>query len=68
MRDFIQHQNSIAVRKSPSEEVLNKQERVWYEARNFFLKGVTFSYQYTQQISIAITKMQGLTTALKVLN
>ena len=67
MREFIKHQSTDATAKTiPDEQILNKQERVWFDARNFYLKGVTFSMQYTQQISIAITKLQGLTNALKV--
>ena len=66
MKEFINHQSSDATKKIPSEEVLSKQELVWFDARNFYLKGATFSMQYTQQISIAITKLQGLTNILKV--
>jgi len=67
MRDFIKHQSSNAAAKTiPDDQILNKQESIWFDARNFYLKGATFSMQYTQQISIAITKLQGLTNVLKV--
>lgn len=52
--------------KKTDEMLLNKQEGAWYDARNFYLNGVSFAIQQSQQLSVAISKMQGLTTALKV--
>lgn len=37
-----------------------------YDSRNYFLKETTFNYQYSHQLSVAISKMQGLTNALRV--
>lgn len=48
------------------EVLLKKQEGVWYDARNFYIKGISFAMQQSQQLSVAISKMQGLTGALKV--
>ena len=52
--------------KKTDEVLLNKQEGTWFDARNFYLKGISFAMQQTQQLSVAISKMQGLTGALKV--
>lgn len=52
--------------KKTDEILLNKQEGTWYDARNFYLNGVSFAIQQSQQLSVAISKMQGLTTVLKV--
>lgn len=35
-------------------------------ARNNFVAGTTFNYKYSYQLSVAVTKMQGLTKAIRV--
>lgn len=37
-----------------------------YDARNYFLKEATFNYKYSHQLSVAISKMQGLTNSIRV--
>lgn len=37
-----------------------------YDSRNYFSSGVTFNYKYSHQLSVAISKMQGLTNAIRV--
>lgn len=39
-----------------------------FDARNFYVKGATFNYRHTHQLSVAISKMQGLTNSLRVRN
>ncbi|XP_037807422.1 probable leucine--tRNA ligase, mitochondrial [Lucilia sericata] len=36
-----------------------------FDARNFYVKGATFNYRHTHQLSVAISKMQGLTNSLR---
>lgn len=38
------------------------------DARNFYIKGATFNYKYAHQLSVAISKMQGLTNSIRVRN
>ncbi|XP_046387110.1 probable leucine--tRNA ligase, mitochondrial isoform X2 [Ischnura elegans] len=54
-----------------SEELLPKgdhfesEEQQMWDSRNFYLKGATFNYSASHQLSVAISKMQGLSNALK---
>ncbi|KAH8302163.1 hypothetical protein KR044_003397 [Drosophila immigrans] len=36
-----------------------------FDARNFYIKGATFNYRHAHQLSVAISKMQGLTNSLR---
>lgn len=36
------------------------------DARNYYVKGVTFNFKHAYQLSVAISKMQGLTNSLRV--
>ncbi|XP_017864363.1 PREDICTED: probable leucine--tRNA ligase, mitochondrial [Drosophila arizonae] len=36
-----------------------------FDARNFYVKGATFNYRHAHQLSVAISKMQGLTNSLR---
>ncbi|XP_046634883.1 probable leucine--tRNA ligase, mitochondrial isoform X2 [Daphnia pulicaria] len=65
MKVWIDHQRQEGNPSTPAKETLDKQETIWFDARNFYLKGVTFGIHHSQHISVAISKMQGLTTALK---
>lgn len=37
-----------------------------FDARNYYIAGATFNYRYSHQLSVAISKMQGLTNSLRV--
>ncbi|XP_057371482.1 leucine--tRNA ligase, mitochondrial-like [Daphnia carinata] len=66
MKRWIEHQRQEETAiPSFDRALLEKQENLWYDARNFYLKGATFSIHHSQQISVAISKMQGLTNNLK---
>ena len=62
--EFIQ-QRGDGQSLSPKEEI-EKHENQLNDSRNFYLKGVTFSIHHSQQISVGISKMQGLTNSLRV--
>lgn len=36
-----------------------------FDARNYFTSGVTFNFKHSHQLSVGISKMQGLTNALR---
>lgn len=48
------------------EDDWQKMEDEIFDARNYHLKLVTQNMEVTSQISVAITKLQGITTALRV--
>lgn len=46
--------------------VFKENEVQLFDSRNYYLKGVTFNYTTSFQLSVAISKMQGLTNSLRV--
>ena len=44
----------------------DEQEKILWDARNYYLSGATFHFKYTQHISAAISNMQGLTNFIRV--
>lgn len=48
------------------ENDFKQQEDFMFDSRNFYVKGATFNYCLSQQISVAISKMQGLTNSIRV--
>ncbi|KAK9507052.1 hypothetical protein O3M35_008876 [Rhynocoris fuscipes] len=51
--------------KKLKDNVTEEEELRLYDARNFYIKGTTFNYSSSHQLSVAISKMQGLTNSLK---
>ncbi|XP_017138091.1 probable leucine--tRNA ligase, mitochondrial [Drosophila miranda] len=47
-----------------SEQFLAEDAKL-FDARNFYVKGATFNYRHAHQLSVAISKMQGLTNSLR---
>lgn len=54
-----------ARKKDLFEVISTEEEEGLFDARNFYVKGVTFNYESSHQLSVAISKMQGLTNSLK---
>lgn len=48
-----------------SPEFLAEDDKL-FDARNFYVKGATFNYRHSHQLSVAVSKMQGLTNSLRV--
>lgn len=64
MQKFLNNRQNLPP-QLPEQEFKNH-EAFLFDSRNFYLKGVTFNYCTAQQHSVAISKMQGLTTSLLV--
>ncbi|XP_015110988.1 probable leucine--tRNA ligase, mitochondrial [Diachasma alloeum] len=47
------------------EERLRKDDEYLFDSRNFYVKGVNFNIVESQQLSVAISKMQGLTNSIR---
>lgn len=62
--------NFIKLRQEPPadcEEIqFNDFEEKLFDSRNYYIKGATFNYYTSQQMSVAVSKMQGLTNSLRV--
>ncbi|KAF2900671.1 hypothetical protein ILUMI_05517 [Ignelater luminosus] len=63
IQEFINHRNSFP--KEISTEEFKKLDDYLYDSRNFYVKGATFNYCTSQQLSVAVSKMQGLTNSLR---
>lgn len=50
------------IEKSPT---FNEQEEKLFDSANFFSSGATFNFKVSHQLSVAISKMQGLTNAIR---
>lgn len=64
MQEFIKFRTET-VQGIPEDE-FRKHDDYMFDSRNYYLKGATFNYCNSQQISVAISKMQGLTNSLRV--
>ncbi|XP_014246119.1 probable leucine--tRNA ligase, mitochondrial isoform X2 [Cimex lectularius] len=63
MDNFLQARRDYSDTQDDTEQL--KMEDILYDSRNFYIKGTTFNYSQSQQFSVAISKMQGLTNSLK---
>ena len=66
-------QDFVAVKEVESDEEPVIDDEVWqktedelFDARNYHLKSVTFNYEDSSQLSVAISKLQGMVAALRV--
>jgi len=66
MRDFVNEKDDGEIHFIDEEE-WQKQEAIIFDAKNYYLKGITHNIENTSQVSVAISKLQGLTGNLRVL-
>ncbi|XP_065076662.1 leucine--tRNA ligase, mitochondrial [Ochlerotatus camptorhynchus] len=50
---------------APDTEEFRQQDRKLWDARNYFSAGATFNYKFSHQLSVGISKQQGLTNAIR---
>lgn len=66
LQDFQQaREDQTASDVVPTSEEFLAEDAKLFDARNFYVKGATFNYRHAQQLSVAISKMQGLTNSLR---
>ncbi|XP_058823698.1 leucine--tRNA ligase, mitochondrial [Topomyia yanbarensis] len=66
MHDYRMHRNSIKLEnRVPLSEEFHEQDLKLWDARNYFVAGATFNYRHSHQLSVGISKMQGLTNAIR---
>ncbi|XP_067646344.1 leucine--tRNA ligase, mitochondrial [Eurosta solidaginis] len=65
-------QDFYAARTKPKQEHIDTESEAFkeedaklFDARNFYVKGATFNYRHSYQLSVAISKMQGLTNSIR---
>ncbi|XP_053695023.1 leucine--tRNA ligase, mitochondrial [Sabethes cyaneus] len=50
---------------APETEEFRQHDQKLWDARNYFVAGATFNYRHSHQLSVGISKMQGLTNAIR---
>ncbi|XP_035779650.1 probable leucine--tRNA ligase, mitochondrial [Anopheles albimanus] len=66
MYDFHEIRSKLVAGEGPpsTEEYRQHEHQLW-DARNYFTAGATFNYRHSHQLSVGISKMQGLTNAIR---
>ncbi|XP_055635070.1 leucine--tRNA ligase, mitochondrial isoform X2 [Toxorhynchites rutilus septentrionalis] len=66
MYDYRLHRLAIRPDQSPPDrDDFRQQDSKLWDSRNFFAVGATFNYKFSHQLSVGISKMQGLTNAIR---
>lgn len=66
MHDYRLHRTAIQPGQSPPDtDDFREQDSKLWDSRNFFAAGATFNYKFSHQLSVGISKMQGLTNAIR---
>lgn len=64
IRDFLKLRNNPPPKIADGQ--FKRQDYYMFDSRNYYLKEVNFNFQVAQQLSVAISKQQGLTNSLRV--
>lgn len=65
LQNFIKIRQENEKKVAENSEELAKEEAFLCDSRNYYVKGVTFNFVESYQLSVAISKMQGLTNSLR---
>uniref|UniRef100_A0A1B0D600 leucine--tRNA ligase n=1 Tax=Phlebotomus papatasi TaxID=29031 RepID=A0A1B0D600_PHLPP len=63
--DFCLLRQEASSSEMPKDAKFAEEEAKLSDARNYYVKGATFHFRHTHQISVAISKMQGLTNSIR---
>ncbi|XP_026471328.1 probable leucine--tRNA ligase, mitochondrial [Ctenocephalides felis] len=64
LRDFINHRSNYKEVDFMDPDFIEHETKL-FDSRNFYASGATFNYISSHQLSVAISKMQGLTNSLR---
>ncbi|XP_051155455.1 leucine--tRNA ligase, mitochondrial isoform X2 [Leptopilina boulardi] len=68
VKDFIKLRSTLTekeLKTKPEGKQFEDDDYYMFDSRNYYIKGVTFNITGSQQLSVAISKMQGLTNSLR---
>lgn len=68
VKHFIQYRNNVSLeelQETPVNPKFIEDDAYMFDSRNYFLKSVTFNIIKSQQLSVAISRQQGLTNSLR---
>lgn len=66
VNDFVRLRKEHGQKCVTNEKEFEEHNARLLDARNFYVAGVTFNYRHSHQLSVAISKMQGLTNSIRV--
>lgn len=64
IKDFLKHRNNPP--NMIPDEQFTTHDDFMFDSRNYYAKEITFNYLVAQQLSVAISKQQGLTNSIRV--
>nr|XP_033336368.1 probable leucine--tRNA ligase, mitochondrial isoform X1 [Megalopta genalis] len=68
MKSFMDYRNNVSLEElqtKPTDPKFQQHDAYMFDSRNYFLKSVTYNMTESQQLSVAISRMQGLTNSLR---
>ncbi|KAJ8954021.1 hypothetical protein NQ318_004314 [Aromia moschata] len=63
IRDFLRHRNNLP--PTTTDDQFLSHDDYMFDSRNYYVKGTTFNYVISQQLSVAVSKQQGLTNSIR---
>lgn len=67
MREFLTHRNNDSLRsKKLSADIINKYEHQLWDSKNYFIATASYHFKHTHKLSVGISRLQALTSALRV--
>ncbi|KAL1517464.1 hypothetical protein ABEB36_001227 [Hypothenemus hampei] len=63
IREFLEHRNQPPP-LIPQDQFKAQEDYLW-DSRNYYIKGASFNYVISQQMSVAVSKQQGLTNSIR---
>lgn len=69
MREFLRHRSndSLQINKL-SADIFKKYEQKLWDSKNYFTATATYHFKHTHKLSVGISRLQALTSALRVSN
>lgn len=64
VHDFLEARNNA--HQIEKTEKFDEQEAALLDSKNYFTSGATFNFKFSHQLSVAISRMQGLTNSIRV--
>lgn len=69
MREFLAHRNNNSLQtKKMTEDIYKKYEEKLWDSKNYFIATATYHFKHTHKLSVGISRLQALTSALRVRN
>lgn len=69
MREFLTHRSNESLQTNKlSADIFNKYEQKLWDSKNYFIATASYHFKHTHKLSVGISRLQALTSALRVRN